>query len=344
MPVSTGGYYSEYHGHPVEDLEEVVRSLRQQGKTIIWTAGDSSLDNKYWFRQAHDAVNGYEHILQPPRMKADVTYWLNKHISDQQVPDLACVNTAIEATSLNDRAFGHLLAQDKIIRDYIGPDDYLIVSVGGNDVALQPVLCTVCSMFALVYCPIPTACIKRTAFACPPNTGVVGDCGCFGCGVPNCISSLLCGWPLGFPYMVDLFKNRVSNYVNGLVSRTKPRKVIVCMIYHLDEVAAGSWADSALCCLCYNCNPERLQAGIEMAYKWGTSKISIPGTEVLPFPLFKVLNGKNSADYCQRVEPSPQGGEKMAAALLGAVLGQHRFPSSSDESTPGSAPEQEEME
>lgn len=35
-------YYSEYHGHPVQDLENVVAALRSQGKAIIWLAGDSN--------------------------------------------------------------------------------------------------------------------------------------------------------------------------------------------------------------------------------------------------------------------------------------------------------------
>ena len=51
-----------------------------------------------------------------------------------------------------------------------------------------------------------------------------------------------------------------------------------------------------------------------------TSRIAIEGTEVVPFPLFRVLDGKTSSDYCQRVEPSPQGGRKMARALLNAVV------------------------
>lgn len=45
-------------------------------------------------------------------------------------------------------------------------------------------------------------------------------------------------------------------------------------------------------------------------------KISIPGTEVIPLPLFNVLDGKNTDDYVARVEPSPQGGRKMAEYLL----------------------------
>ena len=201
-------FYAEYNGHPPGDLETVVRSLRAQGKPLIWLAGDSSLDNKYWFHTYHyssPALNGYEHILNPAVMKQDVSYWLNAAAAERAQaqgsddPAPACVNTAVEATSLNDRACSRLLAQDELIRQHIGPDDILIVSVGGNDVALQPLLCTVLSMFAMVYAPLPTWFMKNCACACPPNLGDTLDFGCMCCGVPNCISSLLCGFPFGFP-------------------------------------------------------------------------------------------------------------------------------------------------
>lgn len=52
-----------------------------------------------------------------------------------------------------------------------------------------------------------------------------------------------------------------------------------------------------------------------------TSQIRIKGTEVVPFPLFRVLDGSDTRDYVERVEPSPQGGAKMARALMDAVLG-----------------------
>ena len=107
--------------------------------------------------------------------------------------------------------------------------------------------------------------------------------------------------------MIDLFKHRVGNYVRRLVGTTKPKKVVICMIYHLDEQSSGSWADCALRCLCYDWFPGRLQAGIEAAFKHATCKIKIDGTEVVPFPLFEVLDGTNTEDYLQRVEPSPSG-------------------------------------
>jgi len=77
---------------------------------------------------------------------------------------------------------------------------------------------------------------------------------------------------------------------------------------------------------------------IEAAYRHGTSKITIEGTEVVPFPLFRVLDGTNTEDYLQRVEPSPQGGKKMADALLAAVLASEALP------TPATMPRPATME
>mmetsp|Transcript_31136 Transcript_31136/g.47234 ORF Transcript_31136/g.47234 Transcript_31136/m.47234 type:complete len:83 (+) Transcript_31136:1497-1745(+) len=44
-------------------------------------------------------------------------------------------------------------------------------------------------------------------------------------------------------------------------------------------------------------------------------RIRIPGSEVIPVPLFNVLDGKKSEDYVARVEPSAIGGKKMAEFL-----------------------------
>ena len=172
-----------------------------------------------------------------------------------------------------------------------------MVSVGGNDIALQPLCCTVASILSLVWCGGPLCCIEDLGVACPPNTYCVGDLGCLCCGLPNCLSSTLCGWPLGLGYMVDLFGNRVQNYVSRLVAHRKPKKVIICMIYYLDQKSTGSWADGALSCLCYDACPWRLQSGIAKAFELATSKIAIPGVEVVPVHLFRVLDGTRTADY-----------------------------------------------
>ncbi len=94
------------------------------------------------------------------------------------------------------------------------------------------------------------------------------------------------------------------------------------MIYYLDEQAGGSWADTALKLLGYNSDPDKLQLLIRQAYEMATCHIQLEGIEIVPFPLFQVLNGKNHADYIQRVEPSSQGGRKIANALLDEVIKQ----------------------
>eukprot|EP00415_Alexandrium_ostenfeldii_P004312 UN4312 len=91
------------------------------------------------------------------------------------------------------------------------------------------------------------------------------------------------------------------------------------MIYFLDE-SGSSWADRALDALDYNNNPGRLQEAIRSVFRLATSRICIPGTEVVAFPLFEVLDGRDTSDYVSRVEPSPSGGRKMARALLDVLV------------------------
>merc|ERR1711879_942062 len=100
-----------------------------------------------------------------------------------------------------------------------------------------------------------------------------------------------------------------------------PKKIVVCMIYYPDEAQTGSWADTSLGHLKYDNNPEQLQLCIRKMYELATAQVEIPGVEVVPCPLFQVLDGKTTGDYCERVEPSPQGGLKMANAFLDVYLG-----------------------
>ena len=70
-------FYGEYHGHKVNHLSVLYPHVRESSDSILWTAGDSSLDNKFWFRDKRPAVGAYKNVLQPPYSNADVTYWLN---------------------------------------------------------------------------------------------------------------------------------------------------------------------------------------------------------------------------------------------------------------------------
>ena len=59
----------------------------------------------------------------------------------------------MEATTLNERSY-RLRPQDKYIRDNISSQDILIVSIGGNDIALAPTPCTICSVAGLLCLPV----------------------------------------------------------------------------------------------------------------------------------------------------------------------------------------------
>ena len=172
--ISSSSFYNEYHGHKVQHLQTLYPLLRSNSDALIFTAGDSSLDNKYWFNDKSAAVGVYKDVLQPPTMICDVTYHLNSLLEDDNrynrgMPSklssnnntrrikYAAINTAVEATTLNERSY-NLRPQDRFIRDNISADDILIVSVGGNDIALCPTPCTIASVAGLLC--LPTRCLE----------------------------------------------------------------------------------------------------------------------------------------------------------------------------------------
>eukprot|EP00548_Thalassiothrix_antarctica_P019599 CAMPEP_0194191162 /NCGR_PEP_ID=MMETSP0154-20130528/65723_1 /TAXON_ID=1049557 /ORGANISM="Thalassiothrix antarctica, Strain L6-D1" /LENGTH=110 /DNA_ID=CAMNT_0038913615 /DNA_START=262 /DNA_END=590 /DNA_ORIENTATION=+ len=91
------------------------------------------------------------------------------------------------------------------------------------------------------------------------------------------------------------------------------------MIYYPDENNVPSWANTALGVLGYNRDPSKLQAVIRTLFRIATSKIRIAGTEVIPVPLYHVLDGKRSDDFVARVEPSAEGGKKVAELILDVI-------------------------
>jgi len=288
-------FYQTFRGHDVELLGSVLNKLKQRHQSIVYFAGDSSLDNKYWIRGDVSAVNGYETALSPPKMKADVCYWMNHFLEKQNAADgaaasVAAINAAVEATTLRERmpgyTYGGLLEQDKFIQENIGEEDYLVVSVGGNDIALAPTPITIASMLAVVHGSTPEAILRGEAW--------------------------------GIQHFLNIYGWKLQNYIERLVANKKPKKVVVCMLYY-PEVGGKGWADTALKALRYKDDPTVLQAAIAACFHHSVSKITVDGTEVVPVPLFEVLNGQNASDYVDRVEPSSEGGKKMAEAFMQAL-------------------------
>lgn len=123
--INGNDFYREYRGHRTRDLDYLIKFFRKTQKPLIFLAGDSSLDNKYWIRsKISDAVNGYEMILDPPKMVEDVSYHLNAQSVKHNLPYVA-LNCAIEESTLSGRlvtasqnsfrTINGLLPQDEII-------------------------------------------------------------------------------------------------------------------------------------------------------------------------------------------------------------------------------------
>jgi hypothetical protein len=297
--IRSNGFYSEYHGHTPDKLARLHRRFVEDGcNEFIFLIGDSTLDNKHWLfdlslpksNQMNDpsftapAINGYERHLTPARMVMDVAYHLNQ-LASQSLGVSKCVtlNASVEESTIFDRRNG-LLRQDMFVRDHVSENDVIVVSVGGNDVVLRPSVRTVMSMLLLANSP---DFLLENGFA--PGLG----------------------------HMISLLRGGIEKIVRELVSNCRPRKVIVCMLYYPSETPGGSWADFTLGALGYNRNPSKIQLIIRTLFKLISHRgFDVPGTVVEVLPFFRALDGKDDQDYMQRVEPSVQGGLKMARQIF----------------------------
>ena len=289
IKINSNDYYNNYYGHTKKHLSITYEKLRKNNDSIIFLSGDSSLDNKYWLKDKdkYKSINGYENILYPPYMKPDISYHINDFLYNKYI-NIACINSAIEASTLEMRS-EKLLDQDIFIKNNITSKDILIVSVGGNDIVLSPNAMTLINIASLMYMNTIETIKKGPSFA----------------------------W--GLKYFINMFKDRVEDYINKLIIINKPKKIIVCTIYYPDLKQIGGWADKPLTYMGYNTNPEKLQEIINQIFIHATSKIKIDGVEVIPFPMFKILDGYDTNDYVSRVEPSNQGGKKLAEALVNLI-------------------------
>ena len=254
--VDARAYFSTYHGHDPAALRLVASALREgeaaaasiasasatagdappaspPRRSLIWLAGDSSLDNKFWLRggvRRTPACNGEERAfgLAEP-LPQDVAHCVNTLLGARAgssgggggggagASRLACVNAAVEESRLADRAGGRLLPQDEVLRDSLADGDVLVVSVGGNDIALSSSLATKAALVALLGLPLPSCC----SALCPPRLGGASD------------AALEDGSALGLAHLTRLFGEQTRDYVRALLAgpqRARPALVVICMI------------------------------------------------------------------------------------------------------------------
>ena len=301
--ISSRAFYSNYHGHKLKYCVALAQTFRQQKRSIIWLVGDSSMDNKHWLfpdseAKASDdlqgpdysapACNGYEQLLNPPRCIKDVCYWVNFR-EQQRGGEFVCLNTAVEASTLKDRTSG-LLGHDVLVRDFLQPQDVIVCSIGGNDIALRPSLKTMASVAWL-------ALIAKDA-------------------------NIDSGSAYGFGHLKNLFCQQLQEYLRQLCAKTKPSKVLVCMIYNPCQNGEG-WADPLLNLLGYSADrPEkvkRVENLLETTFREAICQIRIDGVDIVPVALSRVLDSKNESHYEMRVEPSAEGGRVMSCAFCDII-------------------------
>lgn len=82
-------------------------------------------------------------------------------------------------------------------------------------------------------------------------------------------------WPPCLGYFRHVFKERITKYIEKLVSKTKPRMILVCMIYFLDEKVSASWANATLRATGYDSKPAKLQSYIQKVYELATRYVRI---------------------------------------------------------------------
>jgi|SRR5581483_10468133 len=291
--VDSKEFYAKYHGHSVSHLKTLFKHFKSKNKNFIFLVGDSSLDNKFWISSKDCKVlSEFESILHPPFMKPDVAYHLNSLLCERFV----ALNCAVEESTVEERNRSTWIhPQDQFVSEHIGSEDMLIVSIAGNDVALKPSAKTMWYM-GLMFSMNSLEMIRKG-----PSMA----------------------W--GMSHFIDLFKNQIESYILKLIPKDlakRPKKILVCMIYYplMTAGAQNGWAKSTLDMLGYFKQPTLLQEAIQQLFIHATSQISIPGSKVIPVPLYESLDGKDVRDYVALVEPSNSGGRKMAEQLISHLM------------------------
>lgn len=175
-----------------------LREILKLPRNKIYLAGDSTFDNKKWVSENKSkAINGYENILDPPEMVMDVSYFVNL-----LQKDYVCINAAQEEASIGEKNI--LTANDQFILENIKEEDILIVSIGGNDVVLKPSAQTILNFGLLL--------LMNTSESISQNPKEK------------------------LKFILNIFKEEQEKYIRKLISKRKPKKIIICGVYYPCEV------------------------------------------------------------------------------------------------------------
>ncbi|KAI9095875.1 hypothetical protein DFS34DRAFT_651116 [Phlyctochytrium arcticum] len=351
LPAAWAAVCPDVEGPGSADLdEEVQEEVDDDDVTVRSEASNSQAPQAKTYGPLEDDM--WKGVLTPPVYVPDVAYCINRALLQSQSrsslpqPLPFALNTSVEATLLRQRV-PSLLEQDKFIARHISDRDYLIVSIAGNDIALNPSPKTVFYMGLLLMSPL-----KMIETGMAPGINYFAKM--FGQKVKDYVLQLLGGdgsdaSPKGSSESLGISESDLHESTEpspptaagplqtlarkfSISSIPKspptlkvcPRKVLICMPYFPSADNKGpSWASNLLSTINYNSNPEKFQTAMRAVFRLGTQRITIPGVQVEAVPLFDILDWRDVRDYVERVEPSERGSKKMAKAFI-----ERLFPSS----------------
>lgn len=281
-------YYTNYYGHPIQDLDNLVDHC--YGMNKVYLVGDSTLDNKKWVSTLRaPPVNGYQGLVE--EMVPDVNYFFNYYLEGYNLPYIS-LNFAIEEDCIHDKMSNgsvrsKLNSKESMVKNSLTHKDILIISIGGNDLSLKSNFELKLKLFEVF--------MKTTPEVIRKDIEII------------------------LPQLVQLFKVEYKNYIEELVSKTKPKMIFLCAPYYPCKIKQESWASTVLSMVGYDNNPEKSHALLQGVYEKMIREINIEGAKIFHIPFYEILDWKDEKDYVARVEPSTEGGRKIAEHICGII-------------------------
>lgn len=278
-------FYRQYYGHPLEDLVSVKNYFRSVGKRIVWLVGDSSLDNKHWLFEEDKNKSTLD--ISNVWCAEAINGYENIFDPPRMIRDVCYwVNTFLVNTNL---ACINTAVEESCLKDSPSAYDYFVIShIQDGDVVIIS--------------------IGGNDLILKPSSSMLVAMGLGNYLIPQfCLDTALVWLPNP---LSELFERSTQEYVD-LFSGKKIEK-IVCTPY-FPCVNGDGWASRML----NRIHMDKAQTVIRFVHEnYHKSLKNIDAT----VPLYEALDYQNDGDYKYRVEPSVQGGRKIAEKLIRSII------------------------
>uniref|UniRef100_A0A0G4HUF4 SGNH hydrolase-type esterase domain-containing protein n=1 Tax=Chromera velia CCMP2878 TaxID=1169474 RepID=A0A0G4HUF4_9ALVE len=287
-------FYAHWSGHEVAHLNAVIGHVRSatSDAAVLWLAGDSALDNKFWLspnnptnvhKYSRDAENAFHtDPLTDPSYTAEALNGYEGVLEGRMVRDVT-YNLNAQASS---RKMSLVTVNTAVEAS----------TLEGREVSL-----------------LDADEVIRDNIQ-PQDVLVVHV------GANDILFSTGGGLPSP-EKLQEIFLVRLKNFVERLTEKTKPSLVVLCGTYYPGLEGGRSWATEALDALGYSKegDPSILKGLVDQVFTNFVSRVEVGGVKVVPLQLSAALDGSEEGAYVQRVEPSVQGGGKLAGLILDLV-------------------------